>query len=109
MARDYRKLLVFRFADVLVVDVYPATGALPIEERFGLQSQMRRAAVSVLANFVSIALRSANEIRYVLGLCVRFGYLDHEDIAPLTERYSQLIGSRTNVVASLENSTKSNP
>jgi four helix bundle protein len=47
MSRDPSKLKVFHLADELVVEVYRATQGLSVEERYGPQAQLRRAAVSV--------------------------------------------------------------
>ena len=74
----------------LVVDIYKATDRFPKEERYGLTSQLRRAAVSVPANlaegagrysakefahFVSNAQGSASELKTELILAYRLGYL----------------------------------
>ena len=50
MIKNYRDLLVWQKSMTLVADVYKITSKLPSEERFGLQSQIRRAAVSIPSN-----------------------------------------------------------
>jgi len=116
MARDYRKLRVFTEADALVPSVYVATKGLPPEERFGLQIQMRKAAVSVPTNlaegsarrstpdflrFVEIAFGSAREVRYLLGLCVRLEFIAECVAAPLIDRYEALQGQLNALLESL--------
>jgi four helix bundle protein len=48
--KGFRKLLVWQRAHQLVLLVYKFTDSFPKSELFGLNSQMRRAAVSVPAN-----------------------------------------------------------
>ena len=47
---DFRKLRAWQEAMDFAVAVYRATDAFPANERFGLRSQVRRAAASVSAN-----------------------------------------------------------
>jgi four helix bundle protein len=47
---DYRNLLVWQKAMHLAESVYLITAGFPRDERFGLISQLRRAAVSVASN-----------------------------------------------------------
>ncbi len=48
--RSYKDLIVWQKAIGVVTDVYLTTKKFPSEERFGLSSQMQRAAVSIAAN-----------------------------------------------------------
>jgi four helix bundle protein len=108
VARDLHKLDVFGLADQLVLEVYRLTAMLPDAERFGLQSQIRRAAVSVPTNivegaarrttsdwvrFLEVAQGSAAEVAYLLHLSARLGYWLESDVASCSDRYDRLIRS----------------
>jgi len=77
MARDYRKIKAWQFADRLAVDTYKATAEFPKAEVWALVSQMRRAAVSVPANIVEGSARRG-ESEYV-----RFLYISISSLAEL--------------------------
>ena len=95
---DFKKLRAWEAADDLVVAVYQATNSFPADERYGLRSQLRRAAVSVPSNiaegagrnsnpefrrFIQIALGSANEVAYQVHLAGRLGYIEPELVLEL--------------------------
>ena len=116
MSRDPHRLQAFVLADDLVVDAYRATRSFPAEERFGLQNQIRRGAVSVAANlvegcarrsqrdylhFVGIAIGSASEVRYLLGLAVRLGFTTATDGERLKIGYGRVIKALQALVTSL--------
>jgi four helix bundle protein len=50
MAKSYRDLIVWQRAIQLTVSIYRLSATFPPEEKFGLTSQIRRAAVSVASN-----------------------------------------------------------
>ena len=57
MARNYKNIRAWQFADALAKKVYQSTRGFPKSEAFGLTSQMRRSAVSVPANIVEGSVR----------------------------------------------------
>ena len=86
---SFKELLVWKIAHAFVLRVYRITKNYPIEEKFGLTNQFRRAAVSVPANiaegyrkyspkeklhYVNIAHCSLEECRYFLILSEDLGY-----------------------------------
>ena len=74
MSRDHRKLRVFTLADCLVVDVYRASSGFPASERYGLQSQLRKAAVSSAVNIVEGSARRT-DAEYLHFLNIALGLL----------------------------------
>ncbi len=66
--RPHEKLDVWKRAVNFVVQVYKMTETFPRDERYGLTSQIRRAAVSIPANIAEgAARRSPREFRHFLS------------------------------------------
>ncbi len=64
---DYRRLRVWEVARRLALDVYQVSQEFPAAERFGLTSQIRRAAVSIPSNIAEGAGRSGGAFQQFLG------------------------------------------
>ena len=68
MACSYRDLVVWQKALQFVTEIYQVTGSFPDNERFGLVSQLRRAAVSIPSNIAEGQGRlTEGEFRQFLG------------------------------------------
>ena len=64
---NYKELVVWQKARMLVKSVYELSTQLPSEEKFGLMSQIRRSAVSIPSNIAEGASRTSNkEFAYFL-------------------------------------------
>lgn len=61
MEKPHKRLDVWQRSMELVGDIYTLTQPFPAEERFGLVSQMRRAAVSVASNLAEGAARGGSK------------------------------------------------
>lgn len=65
MEKPHKRLDVWQRSMDLISDVYNITRSFPVEERFGLISQMRRASVSVASNIAEGAARGGQkELKY---------------------------------------------
>ena len=106
-AERFEDLEVWKKAHKLVLAIYKFTRDFPKEEKFGLVSQMRRAAVSIPANlaegfkkrtskdksnFYNIAQGSLEELRYYLILAKDLGYLgDNQDLLNSVEEIGKML------------------
>ena len=97
--RSFRDLRVWRESMLLVEDVYRLSRRFPADERFGLTSQLRRAAISIPSNIgeggrrkrrkahlhhLDIALGSQGEVDVQLELARLLAYIspaEHEKVA----------------------------
>ncbi len=96
--QGFTELRVWRLAHSFAQRVYKVSKELPAEERFGLISQLRRAAISVPANiaegskregrhdyarFLNIAEESLVETEYFLIFCRDLGCLEPDVVEHL--------------------------
>ena len=69
----YRELTVWQKSLDLVVLVYRFTQKFPVQEQYGLTSQMRRAAVSIPSNIAEGSRRRGKDIRHFLVIAFASG------------------------------------
>jgi four helix bundle protein len=97
--RDFTDLVIWQKAIQLGKEVYRLTSTFPTEERFGLTSQVRRAAVSVSSNiaegharqgiefahFLSISRGSLAETESQLLFAAELNYLEPQIVVPVRD------------------------
>ncbi|MDD2852679.1 MAG: four helix bundle protein [Desulfuromonadaceae bacterium] len=117
----YHKLQVWHLAKDIVIDVYGVTKKFPAEEKFGLVSQITRAAVSVASNiaegagrtsrkdqahFTQLAYGSLMEVACQLEIASDLGFVTDSDlnetyikVNSLAEKLSALRSSQLKMIA----------
>ena len=93
--RNYRELEIWKSGIIIVEKIYEISAKLPIDERFGLRSQITRASISIPSNiaegcsrnsemefkrFLEIAMGSLFEVETQLTICERLGFFDPNDL-----------------------------
>ena len=115
--KSYRDLIAWQRARELVKEVYLLTATFPVGERFGLVSQMDRAAVSIPSNiaegfgrattqdylhFLRIARGSAYELETQLVLAGDLCLCAGEDVLRTSGKLHEVIRVLQGLVAALE-------
>ena len=102
--RSYRDLEAWQLGMDFVVSVYKLTTSLPAEERYGLVSQLRRAAVSIPSNvseghqfggtayrrYVSMALGSLAEANTQLEIALRLRLVSADEFRLITQQSTRV-------------------
>ena len=118
MQYKFENLKVWHLALEYIDEVYELSKLLPEDERWGLSSQIRRAANSVALNiaegstgltnkeqvrFLRIALRSLVETVAALRIIERRSLVSQSEIDKIEPKHHQLFRSLQAFVASIEN------
>ena len=113
---SFRELEVWQLARVLVKDVYQLSAELPESERYGLRSQIQRAAVSIAANiaegsgrksdgsfvqFLKIALGSVAELETLMVLCSDLEFISPSEFSEAESKLRRIGIKLQNLILSL--------
>ena len=112
--RKFRDIKAWQKAHQLALEIYAATSNFPADERYGLTTQLKRAAASIptniaegcgrrsereFANFLNIAFGSASELEYFLLLCRDLSLLNenrHSNLHSRTEEVKRMLSAFMN-------------
>ena len=98
---NYKNLHIWQEGINLARKIYEVTANFPANEKYGIVSQMTRAAVSIpsniaegagrnsnkdFANFLSIAIGSIFELHTQIAICEQIGYINEETTIQLEQQ-----------------------
>lgn len=102
---NLKELKIWKKAIDLAVEVYQVTSLFPLEEKYGLTSQIRRAAISISSNiaegagrnsekefkhFLGIANGSSYELQTQLFISNKLSLINNEDLEKLNQCIDEL-------------------
>ncbi len=116
--QNFKELKVWEKAHQITLDIYKTSAKFPKEEIYSLTNQLRRASASIpaniaegcgkntqadLANFLNIALGSANETEYFLILSKDLDYLTEEQFSVLSKSINEIKAMLINLIGKVRN------
>jgi four helix bundle protein len=117
MIQSFKDLDVWQISMQLAEDNYRLTQSFPVEERYGLTSQIRRAVVSIPANiaegygrdqtgnyiqFLRVSLGSTSELETLLTLATRLQVCEAAHVSPLIDTTIRVSKMLRSLIRSLE-------
>ena len=94
--KSYKDLIVWQKAKQLAIETYSLTDRFPVQERYGITSQLNRAVISIPLNiaegyrrrgekerkqFFTIAFGSGAEVEALVDICKELSALKHFDFS----------------------------
>ena len=117
VSRDPTRLRVYHESHALALSVFRHSDGFPREQRYIIQQQLQRAALSIVCNlvegcarrsaseyrqFINIALGSAREAAYLIDLSAELSYLPQPVTDDCRNRCKRVVGSLQNLMRALE-------
>lgn len=117
---NFKELLVWQKAILFVTDIYKVTEYFPETEKFGLASQLRRAAVSIPSNiaegnsrrssadylqFLKISRGSSAEVETQLITSQNLNYTTAEDHEKLNNQITEISKMLNGLINSIKHTT----
>jgi four helix bundle protein len=121
MSHCYRSLIVWRKAKALAVETYRVTEKFPQAERYGLTSQLRRAAVSVVSNiaegqgrvtkgeflqFLGHSRGSLLELETQLSIAMDLKFVSPQEFSEMEKRTSEVLRLTNALMDSMRTGSK---
>jgi four helix bundle protein len=103
--RTHRDLLVWQKSMVLVTEIYRKSQRFPVQEQYGLTSQIRRAAISIPSNiaegfgrqstgdylrFLNIAVGSLFEVQTQIEIALNLQFINQLDFEEIFEKSREI-------------------
>ncbi|NJO97116.1 MAG: four helix bundle protein [Pleurocapsa sp. CRU_1_2] len=116
--QDFKKLAVWQKSHTFTVNLYKITSNFPIEEKYGLTNQIRRASISIESNiaegcgrngnkeltrFLYIAKGSALEVECQILIARDLGYLSKEKSDLLESKINEIARMLTSLITKTRN------
>ncbi len=117
----FTELKVWQRGHSLVLEIYKLSAGFPQDEKFGLTSQLRRAALSVPTNvaegskrrsnqeyarFLNVAEASLAETEYLLMVGRDLGYIDREKTEAILQELTEVARMLSSLRAKVEGRTR---
>ena len=120
--QSFEDLIIWQTSISFAQDIYALTDMTAMRTDFALRDQLRRAVISISANiaegferrsraeylnFLNVAKASSGEVRSLLEVAARVGYINAEQLGVLREKSKFLSGSIANHMKAISRSSRS--